>query len=65
MTERDEALTIGTVCKILRCGPSNVYKLIDAGELRGFRIGVGRGGKRVHRSDLDDFIQRRKSEFMQ
>lgn len=52
-------LTVKEVADRLRCGLTNVYALFGTGELRGMRVGRGRGGIRIHQDALMEFIDGR------
>ena len=43
----------------LRCSTRTVYNLIRSGQLKACRIGCGGGVLRIHRQDLEIFIDRR------
>jgi excisionase family DNA binding protein len=49
------------VAAILRCGKSNVYELIASNELAVIRIGAGKHGMRIKASDLDAFLESRRT----
>lgn len=34
-----QLLTIGEVCRALNCGRTNVYKLVDSGQLKANKLG--------------------------
>jgi excisionase family DNA binding protein len=52
----DPALGNGVLHRLLRLSPRSVAKLIDRGELRGFRV-PGSKHRRVLRSDLVTFMR--------
>lgn len=49
------------VADVLRCGKSNVYELMTSGELAAIRVGAGRHGMRIKASDLDAFLESRRT----
>ncbi len=51
----NDVLTIEDVAEILRVSTSTVRKLIDAGDLKAFKVG---GQWRIRRSDLDRYIEK-------
>ncbi len=55
-----QLLTVAEAATYLGCSRANVYALIDSGELPVVTIGKSRG-YRIDRSDIDAFIQRRKT----
>ena len=55
-----QLLTVNETATLLGCSRANVYGLIDAGELPVVSVGKSRG-YRIDRSDIDAFIQRRKT----
>ncbi len=64
MTVTNEGIPIGLMtvkeaARFLGCSQTNVYALIDAGELVVIAIGKSRG-YRIDRRDIDAFIQRRR-----
>ena len=54
-------MTVAEVKNRLRCSLSNVYNLIEAGELRCYRVGKGKGGIRVSERQLQDFLDSRET----
>ena len=50
----DKDLTVAAVAKLLDCGKSHVYNLIDEKKLQAIRIGQ-RKGYRVKESEVDRF----------
>lgn len=51
-------LTVKQVAEKLNCSVSHVYALVDAGELKCHRIGMGkRAGIRVSDGQLQEFLQ--------
>jgi hypothetical protein len=48
------------VAAFLRCGKTNVYDLLTAGDLAVTRIGAGRKGLRVRGADIRAFLDDRK-----
>jgi len=57
-----ELLTVGEVKEILKVCDRTVYKYLRSGELKGTKIGRGKSGVqwRIHRKDLEDFMNGRK-----
>jgi excisionase family DNA binding protein len=53
-------LTVNETAALLGCSRANVYGLIEAGELPVISVGKSRG-YRIDRSDIDEFIERRKT----
>lgn len=49
------------VAAFLRCGKTNVYDLLTAGDLAVTRVGAGKKGLRVRGSDLRAFLDDRKN----
>ncbi len=51
-------LTVSEVAEHLRCHPSTVYRMIDAGELAAIHVGVGKtkNGVRVTETALARFL---------
>gem|GEM_PF-1247698 len=52
-------LTIMETAEFLGCSRTNVYGLVDAGELPVITVGKSRG-YRIDRRDIEEFLQRRK-----
>lgn len=55
MSEAMDTLSTGVIAKLLHVAPRTVSKWIDSGRLKGFRV-PGSSHRRVHRADLDKFI---------
>lgn len=55
---QEKPLRVTTVSERLNCSISYVYRLIDMGELKSFRIGFKKG-IRVYPSDIEDYLYRR------
>ena len=55
-------LKVTDVAKELNVGKSTVYNLIDANMLKHHRIGLGRGGIRISRKQLDEFLKESEME---
>jgi excisionase family DNA binding protein len=58
--ENDTLYNVQEVALTLRCGKTNVYDLIESGQLAVTRIGNGRKGMRVRGVDLAAFLDARK-----
>lgn len=56
----DDILTVAEVMEILYVGKNTVYRLLNEGELKGFRI--GRTWK-IPRDSLTSFIMHRRAEI--
>ena len=56
----DDILTVAEVMDILYVGKNTVYRLLNEGELKGFRI--GRTWK-ITRDSLTSFIMHRRAEI--
>jgi excisionase family DNA binding protein len=54
-----QLLTVREAAVVLRCSATNVYSLIDNGELPFVRVGNAKG-YRIDPRDIDEFIQQRK-----
>ena len=54
-------LQVPQVAELLACSIATVYALIDTGKLPAVKIGVGNGGVRVAREDLQSFIESRRT----
>ena len=54
-----EVLTVKEVAEELRVHPYTVYKLLEAGELEGFKL---RTHWRIKREALDNFMKKDRSE---
>jgi excisionase family DNA binding protein len=52
-------MTVKQAARFLGCSPTNVYALIDAGELPVVAVGKSRG-YRIDRRDIEEFLSRRK-----
>ena len=50
-----QVLTVVEAAEILRCTGSSVYRAIESGRLRCFR--VGKRGVRITRAALEEFMQ--------
>jgi excisionase family DNA binding protein len=57
----DLLYTMAEVAERLRCGKTNVYGLVDEKALAVIRVGAGKGGLRVKGSDLQAFLDSRKT----
>ena len=51
------AMTVQEVAEYLNVDPKTVYRLVNRGELPGFKVG---GSWRFQKDDLDDWIVRQK-----
>lgn len=57
----DNLMTVQEVKDRLHCSPAHVYALIDAGELRCYRIGLGKqGGVRVSEEQLQEYLKKKE-----
>jgi excisionase family DNA binding protein len=54
-------LKVPQVAELLACSNATVYALIEQGLLPAVKIGVGNGGVRVRREDLDSFVESRRT----
>jgi excisionase family DNA binding protein len=54
-------LKVPQVAELLACSIATVYALIERGQLPAVKIGVGTGGVRVTREDLQAFIDSRRT----
>lgn len=54
-------LRVEQVAQRLNCKNSNVYSLIEKGELIAVKIGANGGGVRVLEEDLSEFIETRRT----
>jgi excisionase family DNA binding protein len=53
------AMTVQDVADYLNVDPKTVYRLVNRGDLPGFKVG---GSWRFHKEDLDAWIVRQKKE---
>ena len=53
------AMTVQDVAEYLNVDPKTVYRLVNRGDLPGFKVG---GSWRFHREDLDTWIVRQKKK---
>ncbi len=51
------AMTVQEVAEYLNVDPKTVYRLVNRGELPGFKVG---GSWRFQKTDLDDWIDKQK-----
>ena len=51
------AMTVQEVARYLNVDPKTVYRLVNRGELPGFKVG---GSWRFQKDDLDDWIAKQK-----
>ena len=58
---KDRLLNVNQVRERLNCSRSQVYNLINMGELPALKIG-GRNGVRVKESKLEAFVDKREKE---
>jgi excisionase family DNA binding protein len=58
--DADALYTAQEAAERLRCGKTNVYDLMESGELAVTRTGAGRKGLRIRGSDLLAFLDARK-----
>jgi len=61
-TKKDKLLTIKQVATRLKMDYSHIYRMIRAGVLPCIKVGIGRGVIRVKESDLEAYIEGRKSD---
>ena len=54
---RMTAMTVQEVAEYLNVDPKTVYRLVNRGDLPGFKVG---GSWRFQKDDLDDWIARQK-----
>ena len=54
-------LKVPQVAELLACSIATVYALIESGALPAVKIGVGTGGVRVSREDLETFVESRRT----
>ena len=52
----EKLLTFEEVLKVLRVHPNTLYSYLNAGQLKGIKLG-GEGSWRVKESDLDEFVK--------
>ena len=52
------AMTVQEVAEYLNVDPKTVYRLVNRGELPGFKVG---GSWRFKKDDLDDWIAKQKA----
>ena len=64
LKERGKPLDVERTAQILGKGKSTVYELLNTGELKGANLGAKKGVT-IFESDINDFIERRMSEFNQ
>ena len=56
---RDDAVDVLTVKEVadrLKCGVTTVYEMVASGDLKGFRLGAGKGGVRVLASSVEQLV---------
>lgn len=53
----EKTMTPNEVAKILRCRPVTVYRILENGELHGFKIGLG---WRITEDALKEWIEKRE-----
>ncbi len=58
---RERLLNVQQVAERLNCSRSQIYSLINLGELPALKIG-GRNGVRIKESKLDAFVNKREKE---
>jgi excisionase family DNA binding protein len=58
--EADRLYSAREVAEVLRCGKTNVYDLIDSGQIAVTRIGSGKKGIRVRGEDVTAFLDDRR-----
>lgn len=59
-SESGALVTVDETCALLALSRATVYRLMSAGELPSLQAGI-KGARRIRRSDLDRFIERRLS----
>jgi excisionase family DNA binding protein len=60
--KKDRLLTVNQVARKLGFLPRQIYMIIKKGDIPCVRIGLGRGVIRVKESDLEAYIERKKSD---
>ena len=62
MTIEENAIyTPAEVAELLRCGKTNIYDLINGGDIAVTRIGAGKKGFRLRGADIIDFLNARRT----
>ncbi len=56
-TATDRLLTVREAAAALRLSPDSVYRLIQQGRLRAFRVGGGNGPLRIEPAAIDELLQ--------
>ena len=62
-TKKDKLLTIKQVATRLKMDYSHIYRMIRAGVLPCIKVGIGRGVIRVKESDLEAYIEGKRSDI--
>ena len=58
---QDDIMTVQEVAEYMKVSEKTVRNWVNAGELA--RIPIGRKEYRIKRSDLDEFMERRRGDF--
>lgn len=56
-----DMMTVSTVAERLDVSDACVYAIIAAGDLRCYRIGVGRGAIRISEEQLQDYLDKKET----
>ncbi len=59
----EKTLNVMETAQMISCSRSHVYRLLEAGEITGYYTG-NRRGLRVIIGSVDEFIERRKEEYV-
>lgn len=51
----DSVMTVKDACKILKCGKTNIYNLINCGKLSAVKVGEKKG-IRIYERDVDRLL---------
>lgn len=54
-------LTVNEISKLLACSPATVRNMVNRGDLPSVRFGTAGGVIRIHRDDLQSFIEAQRS----
>lgn len=58
-TTKPGLLTVSEASKHMRVSESTVYRAIDAGEIRAYRLGFGKGVVRIPEDAIDEYLSAR------